>query len=171
MKGWWLMRKEHFNVWVASGQDPQVWWAWCPEDTWRRCSVQELPDPSVVPSGLAVKSDSVVAIRHGPFLALVLNRPDGTEIDKMPAGYVFLSGQLLHPGGVVQHANYSGRTLPAPAEFLQAITNSGIGLVQPFPGLPTRSVGSLDQLDASFRVGLEKFAAYMSGRYPPESSN
>jgi hypothetical protein len=163
------MEKEQFNVWVASGQDPQVWWAWCPEDTWRRCSVQDLPDPKVVPSGLAAKSDSVVAVRQGPFLALVLNRPHRAEIDKMPAGFVFLSGQSAHPGGVVQHANYSGRTLTAPTEFLQAIKDSGIGLIQPFPGLPTQSAGPIDQLDASFRVGLEKFAAYMSGLYPPQT--
>src|SRR5262245_25002791 len=128
-KGRWIVaKKEQFDVWVASGQNPQVWWDWCAENTWRRCSVQDLPDPSVVPSGLAAKSDSVVAIRQGPFFALVLNRLDGAEIDKMPAGYVFLSGQLSHPGGVLQHANYSGRTLPAPAEFLQAVTDSGVGL-------------------------------------------
>jgi hypothetical protein len=165
------MPKEQFDVWSASGQDLQKWWTWCPENSWRLGSPQDLPDPTILPSGIVPKVDSVVAINSGPLFALILIRVDRANIDQQPCGFVFVSGQIAQLGGTVQHAHYCGRTIVAPPHFMQGIAASGIGLVHPFPGLPTKSVGSFDELDPSFRAGFDKLASYLSGFLSPRTSS
>jgi hypothetical protein len=165
------MAKEQFNVWSASGQDLQMWWTWCPENSWRLCSPQELPDPTILPGGIVPKLDSVVAINSGSLFALILNRVDLANIDQQPCGFVFVSGHIPQPGGIVQHPHYSGRTIVAPPQSMQGIAASGIGLVHPFSSLPTKSGGTFDELDPSFRAGFDKLASYVSSFLSPPTSS
>ncbi|MBU0478182.1 hypothetical protein KKC91_06410 [bacterium] len=120
----------------------------CPLNTFRVYDPGQIPP--ILPSELVNKSIKVIVAASGDIhnAVYMVNclRVDQKDfaIDQQPLIIAYSDRNLT--AGIIQHGDWSGRTIYPPPSFFNAITSSGIMQYYPYVGIPNKSQGAFDEL-------------------------
>jgi hypothetical protein len=142
------MKYDYFSI---SSESRRQWEQLCPPFEYRIISPAQLPGP--LPQALTGKYDSVFIMASGSTQDICFwmangNRVDlkARAIDQMPFGLAFVGSQPIPSGCLIQHGNYSGRTIIPPQEFWDQVARIGVGFCYPIPQLPSGFSGDIGAL-------------------------
>ncbi len=131
-----------------SGWSLEKWQQECPEFTYKKIRVEEIPD--WMPSGLIENFNSAVIAASGntgTYVGIIMgHRVDKDEIDEHPYVAAFDKEKNTVFSGFIDHGNWDGRTSPVPDEMKQLMEQSGIAANFRFDRLPIHDSGTLDDL-------------------------
>jgi len=127
----------------------------CPPGEFRTLKGQEIPT-GILPTSLSNKFDSVFVMASGTpngNVVYMLNgnrvdQPKG-EIDQQPFGIVLKGDGKISSGVLIQHGDWSERTIKPPAAFWDQVNDSGIGNYYPISIMPNSNSGRLEDLKIS----------------------
>lgn len=147
--------KTRFDYLNTSQEDFSVWESLCPVGEFRLLPSGSLP--SVVPEKLRDKCVDSLLMASGSkddgvsYFVVNLERKDPADraIDQQPFCLVF-SGSVAAPSGcLVQHGDWSDRTVHVPQSFFPGVQKTGIAPYLELLEIPTARSGSLNELSGS----------------------
>lgn len=147
--------KTRFDFLDTSQEDISAWEKLCPVGEYRVLPSGSLP--SVVPEALRAKCVDSIVMASGSkdegvsYFVVNLERKDQADgaIDQQPFCLVF-SGSVAAPSGcLVQHGDWTDRTVRVPETFFKGVQQTGIAPYLGVLSIPPDLSGSLKSLSGS----------------------
>jgi hypothetical protein len=149
---------KQYSYFTTSGHYRAAWEKLCPPGEYRVLPPSALS--GLLPGGLLAKGDSVLMLASGSPQGTVVwmanvHRVDAraSGIDQEPFGIVFHGDTPAMSGCLLHHGDWPDRTMPAPPQFWDALSASGIGNCYPFSGLPSTLSGPITDLNVPSQHG------------------
>jgi hypothetical protein len=126
----------------------EEWRAYCPNFEYRMVTKEQFPP--FLPTGLSAKFNCAMVVASGSETNQTFvfqgYRVDGLEIDEHQyiVSYDFAENKSY--AGLVEHADYTGRTTVIPAPMQLSMSLSGINVNYQFPTKPPNISGSIQEL-------------------------
>ena len=142
---------KNFFTEFESDFDAEKWRDYIPTNTYQFKQVNELPD-FIQNNGLSKKFNSALVVASGStsydFYGVIGYRPDENNTVMDEHAFVYLKDNNTNEviGGILHHADYSGRSTPIPVNIQNALIASGVTASISFSRMPNQISGSLDDL-------------------------
>ncbi len=146
------MAKNQFHP-IANQLSKEEWDAFIPMNSYAMREVHELPD-FIKNNGATQKFNSALTVASASttqeFYGVIGYRPDkqNTEMDEHAWVYVRTIDTDQWQGGILDHANYFGRTTQLPQYITDTLNISGVTASIDLDREPNQKVGSLHDLQA-----------------------
>ena len=154
------MSKKQYDYFDVSKEKKADWEKICPVDEYRVLSGSQIT--TLLPEKLTNQYDSVIVVASGSndgtaYYMMNGNRVDFKDqaIDQMPFALAFIGDEPVISGSLVQHGDWTDRTVPMPSDFQSYVQASGIGALYPLHELPQNNSGSIEEL-----IGTSQEAAF-----------
>lgn len=148
-----MSRRKEYNYFEIDEDQVKSVKTLCPRNSYRIVEPDTVKQLKILPEDLVNKYVSVLIVSSGSSdsdMAYMLNgnrvEQKPLEIDQMPFGFICSGSTPLTSGSLIQHGDWSSRTITPPDSFWDTISHSGINTLYPISEMPSESSGSLDQL-------------------------
>jgi hypothetical protein len=134
-----------------SGYNRKQWYDYLPLNKYSIKKTEDLPE-FIKKNGLTTKFNSALVVASGStlfdFYGVIGYRPDkgNTVVDEHAFVYLINKETDEVIGGILDHADYNGRTTYIPTNIQEALTISGVTANISFPRMPDVPEGDLNDL-------------------------